>query len=111
MGGELPPRLPRQLLEVLTRGVETGAAVLKGLVNLWQAKTSQYLQGDHAMQAGDRARVEYPLWARTYAIPPRYGSSPALNVCGGAQRGGSLATGFSTGESRWKPPAAATPEI
>jgi len=70
MGGELPPRLPRQLLEVLTRGVETGATVLKGLVNLWQAKTSQYLQGDHAMQIGDHARVEYPLWAGANTIPP-----------------------------------------
>jgi hypothetical protein len=37
--------------------------------------------------------------------PPRHGSSPALFVCGGAQRGTSLATGHFTGESRQKPPA------
>jgi hypothetical protein len=36
-------------------------------------------------------------------IPPRHGSSPAQNVCGGAQRGISLATGFFTGESRRNP--------
>ena len=38
--------------------------------------------------------------------PPWHGSSPALFVCGGAQRGISLATGTFTGESRRKPPAA-----
>ena len=37
--------------------------------------------------------------------PPWHGSSPALFVCGGAQRGISLATGTFTGESRRKPPA------
>ena len=35
--------------------------------------------------------------------PPRHGSSPAQNVCGGAQRGISLAAGFFTGESTRKP--------
>jgi hypothetical protein len=95
------------LLEVLTRGVETGAAVLKGLVNLWQAKTSQYLHGDHAMQAGDHARVEYPLWAGTDTIPPRHGSSPALFVYGRTQPETFLASGLFTGESTRKPPAPA----
>ena len=37
--------------------------------------------------------------------PPPDGSSPALFVCGGAQRGVSLATGSYTGEARRKPPA------
>ena len=41
-------------------------------------------------------------------IPPRHGSSPAQNVCGGAQRGGSLASGIFTGEARRKPPCALT---
>jgi hypothetical protein len=36
--------------------------------------------------------------------PPPNGSSPALSVYGGAQRGILLATGFFTGESRRKPP-------
>jgi hypothetical protein len=40
------------------------------------------------------------------ALPPRHGSSSASNVCGGAQRGISLATGTFTGESRRNPPAA-----
>ena len=35
--------------------------------------------------------------------PPWHGSSPAQFVCGGAQRGVSLATGFFTGESRRNP--------
>lgn len=35
--------------------------------------------------------------------PPRHGSSPAPNVCGGAQRSISLATGTFTGESRRNP--------
>ena len=35
--------------------------------------------------------------------PPWHGSSLALFVCGGAQRGISLATGFFTGESRRNP--------
>jgi hypothetical protein len=35
--------------------------------------------------------------------PPWHGSSPGPIVCGGAQRGISLATGFFTGESRRKP--------
>jgi hypothetical protein len=34
---------------------------------------------------------------------PSHGSSPAPFVYGGAQRGISLAGGFLTGESRWKP--------
>ena len=37
------------------------------------------------------------------ALPPWHGSSLAPFVCGGAQRGISLATGFFTGESRRKP--------
>jgi hypothetical protein len=36
--------------------------------------------------------------------PPWHGSSPAQFVCGGAQRGVSLARGFFTGEATWKPP-------
>jgi len=40
---------------------------------------------------------------RTRRLPPWHGSSPAPNLCGGAQRGISLATGFFTGESRRKP--------
>jgi len=36
-------------------------------------------------------------------LPPWHGSSPTPFVCGGAQRGISLATGFFTGESRRKP--------
>ena len=35
--------------------------------------------------------------------PPWHGSSPARFVCGGAQRGISLAPGFFTGESRRNP--------
>lgn len=38
----------------------------------------------------------------SFISPPRHGSSPAPNVCGGAQRGVSLATGIFTGESRRK---------
>ena len=37
--------------------------------------------------------------------PPPNGSSPALNVCGGAERGIPLAPGFFTGESTWNPPS------
>ena len=40
------------------------------------------------------------------APPPWHGSSLAVIVCGGAQRGISLAAGTFTGESRRKPPAA-----
>ena len=36
---------------------------------------------------------------------PSSGSSPAQNVCGGAQRGISLATWIPTGEATRKPPA------
>ena len=44
---------------------------------------------------------------RTLSLqPPWHGSSPARFVCGGAQRGISLAAGTFTGESRRKPPAA-----
>ena len=42
--------------------------------------------------------------------PPYSGSSPAPDVCGGAQRGTSLATGFLTGESSWNPPRGRQPE-
>ena len=38
-----------------------------------------------------------------FSPPPWHGSSPAPFVCGGAQRGISLATGTFTGESRRKP--------
>ena len=48
---------------------------------------------------------------RTCFRPPRHGSSPAPFVCGGAQRGISLATGTFTGESRRNPPAAYFLEI
>lgn len=34
-----------------------------------------------------------------------------LNVCGGAQRGGSLASGIFTGEARRKPPCDPEPEF
>ncbi len=37
------------------------------------------------------------------SLTPSHGSSPALFVCGGAQRDISLATGFFTGESRRNP--------
>ena len=40
---------------------------------------------------------------RLFSRPPWHGSSSAPNVCGGAQRGISLATGFFTGESRRNP--------
>lgn len=42
---------------------------------------------------------------------PSSGSSPALNVRGGAQRGGLLARGIFTGEARRKPPCDPEPEI
>ena len=64
--------------------------------------------------AGRRRRALFRAWrlsmtAREPAMvpicppPPRHGSSPAPNVCGGAQRGVSLATGFFTGESKRNP--------
>lgn len=42
-------------------------------------------------------------WSSQRPDPPRHGSSRAPFVCGGAQRGGSLATGIFTGEARRNP--------
>ena len=42
---------------------------------------------------------------------PSSGSSLASNVCGGAQRGGSLASGVFTGEARRKPLCDPEPEF
>lgn len=43
--------------------------------------------------------------------PPSSGSSPSLNVCGGAQCSGSLARGNFTGEAKRKPPCDPEPKF
>ena len=48
------------------------------------------------LQCGIRLSGQRQLWVDR---PPRHGSSPALSVYGGAQRGISLARGFFTGEA------------
>ena len=71
----------------------------------------------HPGTSGDRRRKAM-IWRLTTPLnppivhpPPSSGSSPALNVCGGAQRDVSLATGTFTGEARRKPPSALMPEF
>ena len=64
------------------------------------------LQVRHALDAVRCMRDEFFSEAA-----PSSGSSPAPNVCGGAQRGVSLATGSFTGEARRKPPCGPEPEI
>ena len=84
--------------------------------------TTGFQPGTSLRPRRDRARHaegEWPVWARSCRsrhvarrsamgrlrrTPPRHGSSRALFVYGGAERGISLASGFFTGESTWNPP-------
>ena len=84
----------------------------------WSKPRSKYTSRDHnpliklrplthALTTEDLRPEETPPGRFPFLPhPPCHGSSATLNVCGGAQRGISLATGTFTGESRRKPPAA-----
>ena len=63
-------------------------------INGWSSETAVRRQTKLSKSGQGRSRR---------SSPPRHGSSPAPNVCGGAQRGISLATGTFTGESTRNP--------